>query len=68
MLPCIHRGLPIRTEPCGLCGDREVAIKVFFCAHFQEECALSRTKSGRRGELRQCVECSPEVRGVAEAA
>lgn len=55
-LPCVHRGEKVRTEPCQLCGQADRKIPVYACG-VHGECALSRTRSGSKGEIRQCLTC-----------
>ena len=55
-LPCNHRGAIVRTVLCELCGGNKRVIPIYDCSLYGE-CALSRTKSGNRGEVRQCLVC-----------
>ncbi len=62
-LPCVHRGSAVRTIKCELCGGNKRIVPVYSCA-LHGECALSRTKSGSRGEVRQCLSCKDRTEPV----
>ena len=56
ILPCTHRGAVVRSVECELCGGNKRVVPIYAC-NLHGECALSRTKSGNRGEVRQCLTC-----------
>lgn len=55
-IPCPHRGDQVREAACQLCGGGTKFVPIYACALYGE-CALARTKSGRTGEVRQCLDC-----------
>lgn len=58
LLTCPHRSpTPTSQVRCKLCGGNERIIPIYHCGHYGDTCALSRTTDGRRGEVRQCLEC-----------
>lgn len=56
-LSCPHRGDALREVACQLCGGSERMVTIYACALYGE-CALTRTKSGSVGEVRQCLTCT----------
>lgn len=53
--PCIHRGLPIRMEPCMVCGFRNKVANIYSCA-LHEECSIRRYIRGQK--VRTCNTCT----------
>lgn len=56
-LDCPHRSPePTGEVACELCGGQTRMVPIYACV-LHGECALSRTKSGTKGEYRQCLTC-----------
>lgn len=51
LLPCIHRGIELRQEPCETCGG--IRIKVFGC-DVHRECQLDDRLAG----VQSCGDCA----------
>lgn len=62
-LPCLHRGPVTRSIECELCDGNKRIVPAYAC-NLHGECALSRTKSGSRGEVRQCLTCADRTEPV----
>ncbi len=59
---CALRGQFLRDELCRICPSHERLVPIYACP-LHRECATSRTRSGTRGEVRQCLTCPDRQAG-----
>lgn len=65
ILPCVHRGPPIRVVKCKTCGQKDLGVSVLSC-EIHGECTTNRYAAGQKEKC--CLTCDSrtEVPGLVQ--